>query len=71
MSIRILVSRVSFVISLEVSAEAPLEEVDDVADEADSVEDEEFLVADDIDEPLPVVERIVAPKGKPLAEVSF
>ncbi|XP_075970988.1 aspartyl beta-hydroxylase isoform X2 [Anticarsia gemmatalis] len=55
--------------SQEASTEAPAEEDNDVADEVDSVDDEEFLEADDVDEPLPVVERIVAPKGKPLAEV--
>lgn len=54
--------------SQENSSELPLDEVGDAAD-MDSIEDEEFLEGDDLDEPLPVVERIVVPKGKPLAEV--
>lgn len=41
----------------------------DAGDDDDVAEDEEFLEPADIEEDLPVVEQIVAPKGKPLVEV--
>ncbi|KAF9412488.1 hypothetical protein HW555_009012 [Spodoptera exigua] len=54
--------------------EKPSKEVasedDGGADADDVAEDEEFLEPADIEEELPVVEHIVAPKGKPLVELA-
>ncbi|XP_050555010.1 aspartyl/asparaginyl beta-hydroxylase isoform X2 [Spodoptera frugiperda] len=54
--------------SKEVASEDD-EGADDDGDDDDVAEDEEFLEPADIEEDLPVVEQIVAPKGKPLVEV--
>ncbi|XP_022822290.1 aspartyl/asparaginyl beta-hydroxylase isoform X3 [Spodoptera litura] len=56
----------------EASKEVASEDVDGADDDGDDdgvAEDEEFLEPGDIEEELPVVEHIVAPKGKPLIEV--
>ncbi|XP_047026661.1 aspartyl/asparaginyl beta-hydroxylase isoform X1 [Helicoverpa zea] len=53
--------------SEEISNEIAQEDDADADDGA--TEDEEFLEPDDIDDALPEIEPIVAPKGKPLVEV--